>query len=76
LDIGDSAANHVEEEYNPEQESSSRMKLMVEMNVLEMLRKPEHAMKQLVKPKLTANGDRMENGLRVPSHVAEDSKHD
>ena len=49
LDIGDSAANPVEEEYNPEQGSSSRMKLMVELNVLEMLRKPEHAMKQLVK---------------------------
>ena len=49
MDIGDSAVNPAEEEYNPEQESSSRMKLMVEMNVLEMLRKPEHAMKQLVK---------------------------
>ena len=49
LDIGDSAANPVEEEYNPEQGSSSRMKLMVELNVLEMLRKPEHAMRQLVK---------------------------
>jgi len=52
------------------------MKRMAEMNVLEMLRKPEHAMKQLVKPRLTANGDRMENGLHVPSHVVEDSKLD
>ena len=49
LDIGDSAANPAEEAFNPEQESSNRMKLMVEKNVLEMLRKPEHAMKQLVK---------------------------